>query len=559
MWTADADAVVKMTGAQTVAGAKTFTDTMTVTNDTLASLTVKSNSGEAFTMAAGSNLGSWLISGGTTNNGIDFLATSQVSGQNLLTITGNPLEVRGDISPLGVYDLGSASAKWANIYATNFIGSGASLTDLNADEITSGTVANTRLGDIKVANSTGVLTGGVLSIGAGTNTYSISDGTGVIVDENGLLTSVSWSGKTDIVPTNLGSALLTWVSIDSGGNVSEHIVPCDANMKRSQICLGVIVHVNLSTVDAVNNEQVIAYNPMSSVYDLASAIGFMNISGNVFSPNGANLNFDKTIGDIFATGSNYPNDANDPHVKSLPALTALTFQYRFSDGSNGTTGTPIDPDNLDDGAGGLTAVGNNKWSVQRIYSFISNNVKLQRGVSDYSDKSSAFAGLFSEPFITEPSIEANGLLRGWLVVKKGATDLSDSAEAEFIPAGKFGGGGGGTGGGGGGSGTTFADTAFRITDEADNTKEIAFEASSITTGNTRTFTAPDASGTLVVSGSIGPTEISVGYSESNPFVITSATNVTIDIDNGPFQKLTQGTNTVFAWDFGGTSSGGILA
>ncbi len=369
----------------------------------------------------------------------DFTSTAQ--DQFLIRAAGNVgINTNAPSTALEVFGTATATA---------FSGDGANLTDLNATQLTSGTVANTRLGDIKIANSTGVLTGGVLSIGAGTNTYSISDGTGVIVDENGLLTSVSWTGKSNIVPTNLGSALLTWVSIDSGGNVSEHIIPCDANMKRSQVCLGVVVHVNLSTVDAVNNEQVIAYNPMSSLYDLASAIGFMNISGNVFSPNGANLNFDKTIGDIFATGSNYPNDANDPHVKSLPALTALTFQYRFSDGSNGTTGAPIDPDNLDDGAGGLNAVANNKWSVQRIYSFISNNVKLQRGVSDYSDKASAIAGISSEPFITEPSIEANGLLRGWLVVKKGATDLSDSGVAEFIPAGKFGGGSGGTGGGGG--------------------------------------------------------------------------------------------------------------
>ena len=46
---------------------------------------------------------------------------------------------------------------------------------------------------------------------------------------------------------------------------------------------GVVVHVNLTTVDTVNNEQHISYNTMSSVYDLAEAIGFFNVSGNVFS------------------------------------------------------------------------------------------------------------------------------------------------------------------------------------------------------------------------------------------------------------------------------------
>lgn len=43
----------------------------------------------------------------------------------------------------------------------------------------------------------------------------------------------------------------------------------------------------------------------------------------------------------------------------------------------------------------------------------------------------------------------------------------------------------------------FPDNAFRVFDNGDATKLIAFEASGITTGNTRTFTVPDENGTLV--------------------------------------------------------------
>jgi hypothetical protein len=53
---------------------------------------------------------------------------------------------------------------------------------------------------------------------------------------------------------------------------------------------------------------------------------------------------------------------------------------------------------------------------------------------------------------------------------------------------------------GGGGGTTFSDSVFRIQDNADATKQIAFEASGITTGTTRTFTAPDVDGTLALIG-----------------------------------------------------------
>jgi len=313
-----------------------------------------------------------------------------------------------------------------------------------------------------VAASTGVLTGGVLSTGAGATEYSISDGTGIIVDETGAITNVSWSGKSNITPTNIATSLLTWVSINSAGNVVEMTSPCSPSSRRSEICLGVIVHVDKATVDNVNNEQVVAFNPHSSFYDLADALGFINVSGNVFSANGANLNLNKAVGEIFATGSNYDTSATNPHIKTLAVLSALTFQYRFSDGSNGVTGIAIDPDNLDDGAGGTTAVGNNRWSVQRIYSFVSNNVKIQRGVEDFVSKADAIAGIASEAYVTEPSIAANGLLRGWLVVKKGATNLSDTTDAQFIEAGKLGEVGSA---GGGGAGNVVAELGIAVSDE----------------------------------------------------------------------------------------------
>jgi hypothetical protein len=115
------------------------------------------------------------------------------------------------------------------------------------------------------------------------------------------------------------------------------------------------------------------------------------------------------------------------------------------------TGKSVDPDNLDDLAGGLTALGNNKWAIHRIYSFTSNNVKMQRGQNEYDSKAEALAAIQTETFVTEPSIAANGLLRAFLILQKGATDLSDSSTAVFIDAGKF----GTTSGAGGGEVTSL--------------------------------------------------------------------------------------------------------
>lgn len=48
---------------------------------------------------------------------------------------------------------------------------------------------------------------------------------------------------------------------------------------------------------------------------------------------------------------------------------------------------------------------------------------------------------------------------------------------------------------------TFPDTLFRLADDGDATKLLAFQLSGITTGTTRTLTIPDASGTILLDGS----------------------------------------------------------
>lgn len=305
---------------------------------------------------------------------------------------------------------------------------------LNAD----GNTWTLQTTSVDLTASTGVLTGGILTTGAGAAQFSISDGTGQIIDSDGTSTAVSWSGKTNITPTNIASQNITFIGIDSAGNVVQSSTRFTGTQNRTIIALGVAVHVDRTTVDAVNNEHNPAFNIGNQLGDLYDSIGFFNISGNVYSANGANLNINKSVGVIGGHGVNYYNDIDNPHKLTLAALTALTFQYRFSDGSNGVTGIEIDPLNLDDGAGGLTALSNNnKWSVQRIYSFTSNNVKIQRGVEEYSSVEEAIAGIGSNAYVTEPSIAANGLLRAYLIIKKGCTSLNDSNTARFISASKF--------------------------------------------------------------------------------------------------------------------------
>lgn len=79
------------------------------------------------------------------------------------------------------------------------------------------------------------------------------------------------------------------------------------------------------------------------------------------------------------------------------------------------------------------------------------------------------------------------------------------------------------------TGDTFLDDVFRIQDGADATKQIAFEASGITSGTTRTFTAPNANGTLAL-GTGAATQFA-RWNTANTLEGISSDRITIDASN----------------------------
>jgi hypothetical protein len=289
-----------------------------------------------------------------------------------------------------------------------------------------------------VNNSTGIISGGFLSVASGT-TFSITDGSGVVADNlvnPPTFTAVTWTGKTGITATQIASGLVSYVAIDNTGAVVQSLTAFTNTQERSYIVLGSLIHVNLTSLDAVNQFGHTIVSPVNQLSDLSLALGKFNFDGNVYSANGANLQLNKSAGKVHSMGSNWANSTSDPNVLTLASLTALSFQYRFSTGTNGSTGTSINP-SIWDVAGVSTAVATNKWTVQRIYSFVSNNVKIQPGQTEFNSLSDAKASIQTTPFVTEPSIAENGILRGFLVVKQGATALNNAAQAFFYEAGKF--------------------------------------------------------------------------------------------------------------------------
>ncbi len=291
--------------------------------------------------------------------------------------------------------------------------------------------------------STGINTGGGLSIGVTTGTFDITEGEGFFIDANAdfnniELNSVTIAARTNIAITNILTNPVSYISVDKNDNIIQSTTFPTAIERRAAIFLGVVVHSDNVTVNATNNLPIIANNPMSQMYDRWMSQGdYFNIKGNLFSFNGNNLNINKSIGDVFKTSINYDTDKNNPHIKTFSADNALTFRYRLQNSNEDADTIVIDPNNYD--VGGIkTTVPSNKYTIQRIDIFPSGLVRIQYGQNLYDSLEDAEANVALEPFVIEPNINENGLLRCHLIIEEGSTDLSDPLRVKFIEASRSG-------------------------------------------------------------------------------------------------------------------------
>jgi hypothetical protein len=94
--------------------------------------------------------------------------------------------------------------------------------------------------------------------------------------------------------------------------------------------------------------------------------------------------------------------------------------------------------------------------------------------------------------------------------------------------------------------TEFADNVFEVFDESDVTKILAFQCSGITTGNTRTLTIPDASGTIELEGHThSASEVTTGVFADARISETSVTQHEGAIDHGSIAGLADDDHTMY--------------
>lgn len=292
--------------------------------------------------------------------------------------------------------------------------------------------------------STGLIYGMKISINADTSKFDISSGEGYWVDNTSIpdtpvVVKVDYAESIGNTVTNIATQLVTYISINSSGEiVQEQEIP-DAEDRRQRIFLGVLVHTNHSTIEAVNNIPTVMVDTDAQLQDLMNYLGLFNIEGNSIRSYNGSLEITKTAGSIFKVGGNFQENPNIPHLIELAAQNPVTnIQYRTQ------TGATYNPSGLIDAAyydvaGTRTALSNTiKASNHRVYIFPSGLIRIQYGQKEYANLSAAVEGLSTEIHIVETNLKQNGLLLCTIAVRAGATNLALATDAVFLPAGKWG-------------------------------------------------------------------------------------------------------------------------
>lgn len=442
------------------------TGTLTVnTNGGGLLTTVEPNSQVRVTVTnVGSSAGVWNVStsGGLTGilgvdkggTGLDGSSAANGSlligngtGYSLSTLTGTTNQVSvtngaGSITLATPQDIATTSSP--TFASPDFTGD-LTLSNASFDSIKAGD-------SLTMALSTGLRSGGVLAINTDTTKFDVASGVGYVVNYSTpgtpTIKRVAFGPFSAQTVTNLASANFTWILINSSGAIVQQTSTPTATQRRQNIVLGRLNHSNRTNLSFANTLPDFEFSPISQLGDLMDSLGPFNVSGNVVTANGANLSMNKSAGTIFQKSFNYSTTTNNPHVIPTTGLTAFSFVYQNQTGGPGTNVTVLDPTKYDVGGVTTTVPGpGSTATVQRVYLFGSNTLRIQRGQATYANLAAAIQGFPTESFVVSPIIENFSVLVAYIAIQKNCTSLQNLTCSKIIPAGRF----GSTATGGGGS------------------------------------------------------------------------------------------------------------
>lgn len=291
-----------------------------------------------------------------------------------------------------------------------------------------------------VALSTGIMSGGNFTA-AGTS-IGVQETVGYVVDyatDSFRPTLTRVHVPAQLVPLSPAALArtLTWWQVDAAGNFLELLDDPTPQQRRANITLGFSI-VFGGVVVFTKAVPLLMAQPANQLADLTDSLGPFILEGARFSPNGPNLSFDLSAGTMFSRGFNHTLVPGNPNIAPIAAQSPA--QFRVATSATTVFGAPvtvIDPANYDVG-GAVTPVpgGPLVATVQRVFVFAQDNAPdqlvAQYGQRVYPSLSAAALNINTEEYVTNPVFVS--ALVGWICVIRTATDLTDQAQATFIPA-----------------------------------------------------------------------------------------------------------------------------
>ena len=454
--------------------------------------------------------GSLSISGSTIQLGNNTLAgNTTISGSIIISGTfgtNNPtVKIYGDTSHNGYLRFDPVNTNIDTSISASYIYVSGSTNDLYFSQNGNGYNNVTRLRWLEGNMYTGLLNGGLITTQSST-VYQISSGSGIVVNLNAsinnnpypVITYVNWPNTTASIAPLSASYDQSFVSIQSNGTIFAQGTPYTDGQFNTLIPIGIVIHQNRSTINAVQTFPVVAYGWKQRSYDFVKAFGPLKISGYTLSPSGSSTGSLVLSGGVaWVDGRNYTVDPNNPsYIDEAVGITTSKIYRYYQSGSgwvydtNGGVGyASIDPTKYSNN-GVLTPIGSNDWSIQRVFYFPNSATKalyVYYGNASYSNQAAALAAVNTEPFTESPNTAANAVYVGYMLLRNNA-DFTTPASYAFYASGLFRGSGAGVTSGGGGS-ATFAGLSDVSIVSPTNGQPVVYNSSTLKFENSSALTA----------------------------------------------------------------------
>jgi hypothetical protein len=491
--------------------------------------------------------GSLLMTGSSTfvNIGPTILSGNlNVSG----ALTGNNAFISGGLS-VGNYVqmLPVGTVAIPTNQTASYIYTSGSTNDLYFTQYLPGTeyTNTTRLRWIESSLATGHQHGGILSTVTGTTTFSLTAGSGLIVEQNASLvedsyptvTQVNWPAYVSQSLDFISSSQITYISVNASGTIQQSTTAPTITQYRDRIVLGRILHQTGSVTNGALVAPSVTYGSTNNLLDFTRAFGPLKISGHVLAASGSTLSLTKTAGDSYAEGRNYTTNPESPNIivsSDDPALTVSKIYRQYLNvsgnvvtdtGVGGAGFTVIDPTQYNTG-GALAAVGNGEWTNQRVYWFpksVNRALFVYYGQEKYPTFSDALEAISVETFTEGSNTAGAAIFIGIITVRGNASSLT-ATDARITPSGLH----RGAGFGGGGGQTSAAGSTGYV--QYNDAGVLGAESTFTYNSTTDTLSVPNivASSSLTVTGNVaitGNLAASSGISTSGS--LSASANATI--------------------------------